>query len=516
MDTRKATYKLPPIASQQERRKKALEDQKKRRAQRIDSSRQLDLFASLNLGESEDEDEELESAQPHPGSLASYATMLSQPEPSIPVPNVISTPELKIPQASTSNTGATPPIEPVKKSKKRKGKKQRNGSKANPKWSDKCMYAELLEMRPDLPWDSQGNVSDSSHSTLNDGLPSDLEHGWVAVAPIPVGKRCLAVTHQSAGVAGIVPNTTLRSRLLGKSLLRFPSPLPPLTVLDCILDSNWKQNGILHVLDVVRWKGQDVSDCEAAFRFWWRDTRLTEMQVGAPLSTTFVQEPHNVLSSTDVPSSSTEVSAPPKFRYPTTFVPVPFHSDTSLQSLLAQVIPAARAWRSIDVSLPPIVSVPTVETAGDGVGEIMEVEAPAPMFPFGFGNPQAFNGSAPLPPPVFGGGSIQVTEGGTAVAQTPSDGLLLYVSTASYEPGTSPLACWVPARTLEKRDAEEMNDSVAEHGDEPPLDLFERLVQTRLTRQQQQAHYPGVNGMNPHIEHSMLAELQSRDVTMDS
>lgn len=471
------------------------------------------MFASLNLGESEDEDEELESAQPHPGSLASYATMLSQPEPSIPVPNVISTPELKIPQASTSNTGATPPIEPVKKSKKRKGKKQRNGSKANPKWSDKCMYAELLEMRPDLPWDSQGNVSDSSHSTLNDGLPSDLEHGWVAVAPIPVGKRCLAVTHQSAGVAGIgalslfifllwskmcpitVPNTTLRSRLLGKSLLRFPSPLPPLTVLDCILDSNWKQNGVLHVLDVVRWKGQDVSDCEAAFRynitvvflphlsltplirFWWRDTRLTEMQVGAPLSTTFVQEPHNsVLSSTNVPSSSTEVSAPPKLRYPTTFVPVPFHADTSLQSLLAQVIPAARAWRSINVSLPPIVSVPTVETAGDGVGEIMEVEASAPTFPFGFGNPQAFNGSAPLPPPVFGGGSIQVTEGGTTVAQTPSDGLLLYVSTASYEPGTSPLACWVPARTLEKRDAEEMNDSVAEHGDEPPLDLFERRV----------------------------------------
>lgn len=47
---------------------------------------------------------------------------------------------------------------------------------------------------------------------------------------------------------------------------RFPSNLPALTVLDCILDANWRQNGILHVLDVIKWKGQDVADCETAFR----------------------------------------------------------------------------------------------------------------------------------------------------------------------------------------------------------------------------------------------------------
>ena len=64
-----------------------------------------------------------------------------------------------------------------------------------------------------------------------------------------------------------VPNTTLRSRLLGKTLIqRFPSSLPPLTILDCILDVNWRENGILHILDVVKWKGQDVGDCEAGFR----------------------------------------------------------------------------------------------------------------------------------------------------------------------------------------------------------------------------------------------------------
>lgn len=49
-------------------------------------------------------------------------------------------------------------------------------------------------------------------------------------------------------------------------LPRFPSSLPPLTVLDCILDVSWRDNGIIHVLDVLKWKGQDVGDCETPFR----------------------------------------------------------------------------------------------------------------------------------------------------------------------------------------------------------------------------------------------------------
>lgn len=48
--------------------------------------------------------------------------------------------------------------------------------------------------------------------------------------------------------------------------MTFPSPLPPATVLDCILDENWKTNGLLHILDIIRWKGQEVGDCEANFR----------------------------------------------------------------------------------------------------------------------------------------------------------------------------------------------------------------------------------------------------------
>lgn len=52
------------------------------------------------------------------------------------------------------------------------------------------MYAELLEM-----------VSDSSgvwDGAAADGLPADLESGWVALAPVPKGKRCLAVTQSAA------------------------------------------------------------------------------------------------------------------------------------------------------------------------------------------------------------------------------------------------------------------------------------------------------------------------------
>jgi len=53
------------------------------------------------------------------------------------------------------------------------------------------MYAELLEMQEADQWASG-----------DDGLPGDLETGWVALAPIPVGKRCLAISYQGGGIIG--------------------------------------------------------------------------------------------------------------------------------------------------------------------------------------------------------------------------------------------------------------------------------------------------------------------------
>ena len=88
------------------------------------------------------------------------------------------------------------PGEPGRSNKKKtkKRKKAKADSKPN-KWADRCMYAELLEMRDDDARSVPGG--------MGDGLPDDLETGWVAIAPVPVGKRCLAVTHQSSGIVGV-------------------------------------------------------------------------------------------------------------------------------------------------------------------------------------------------------------------------------------------------------------------------------------------------------------------------
>ncbi|KAF7334241.1 hypothetical protein MSAN_02385400 [Mycena sanguinolenta] len=262
---RKAAYKVLAAnvsESQDSRRKKALDEQKRKRAQRVDSTRQLDLFANLNLGQSDDE-EGAEDPEIARVGIASYAPLLP--------PSSAETPASDTRMESSS--ASEPPAERKKKKRKQKSKKE---SAAGNKWADQCMYAELLEMSEDNPWD----MSDSSP----DGLPEDLETGWVAVGPVPQGKRCLAVTDQSFGVPGLVPNTCLRSRKLGKLLMpRFPSTLPPLTILDCFLDSNWRENGLLHVIDVLKWKGQDIGECETPMRFWWRDTRLGELSL-APAS----------------------------------------------------------------------------------------------------------------------------------------------------------------------------------------------------------------------------------------
>ena len=58
------------------------------------------------------------------------------------------------------------------------------------------MYAELLEMTDTQMGDFAGNQHD-------DGIPADIETAWVAVAPVPLGKRCLAITHAPSGIAGL-------------------------------------------------------------------------------------------------------------------------------------------------------------------------------------------------------------------------------------------------------------------------------------------------------------------------
>ena len=61
-------------------------------------------------------------------------------------------------------------------------------------------------------------------------------------------------------------------------------------------------------------------------------------------------------------------------------------------------------------------------------------------------------------------------------AEVRSDGLLLYVSQASYEPGTSPLSTWVPLRAYQTREEQERGISAPES----PLNVFERYVWQRF------------------------------------
>ncbi|KDQ22303.1 hypothetical protein PLEOSDRAFT_1109419 [Pleurotus ostreatus PC15] len=415
---RKLTYKLPPttitdkLVSQNTRRIKALEEQKRRRAEKFDSTRQLDLFADLSLGVSDDE-ADLNSNEPDGPAilregLASYTSMLP---------------------ASSENDQVEAS---ARADKKRKGKNKRSKGaskgqlRRQSKWANQCMYAELLEMLDDNVW------SVSPDAAAHDGLPEDLEKGWVCVAPVPVGKRCLAVV--TAAPNGISPNTTLRSRLLGKPLMpRFPSSLPPETVLDCILDANWRDNGILHVLDVIKWKGQDIGDCEAPFRFWWRDTRLAELLPSpAPSMLTATSK------SADVPTSPLNSQSRYQFPYPNTLVPVPYHTDTTLLNLRSQIIPLARSTRAVPVNLPL--------SAADGDGEMVIDAMDDAQRPVHLAN---------------------------LVVTVSSDGLLLYVAEATYEPGTSPLSSWIP---IAYSDDDSMDGPTIRR----PLDRFERLIMRRL------------------------------------
>ena len=174
-----------------------------RREERFDSSRQLDFFADLNLGPSDDEEDE--GGEPIPEGISHFATLLPESHATTSCPMEAATVPMwdgEDPEPMQDTPATTHPGTKKKSKSKRKGKargggnRQRQSMKPNNKWADKCMYAELLEMTEDT---SMVGLDDSSV----DGVPGDIESAWVAVTPVPVGKRCLAITHAPSGIAGI-------------------------------------------------------------------------------------------------------------------------------------------------------------------------------------------------------------------------------------------------------------------------------------------------------------------------
>ena len=130
------------------------------------------------------------------------------------------------------------------------------------------------------------------------------------------------------------------------------------------------------------------------------------------------------------------------FPYPTTFIPIPYHTDTTLTSLSSFVIPMARSRREITVDVPTYVSPSQFTFTSHG----MDVDGTHDHL---------------IP---------RSTK--SVVAHVDSDGLLLYVSQASYEEGTSPLSCWIPNKPTTERS----EPSVGFEGDGNLLDVFQRCV----------------------------------------
>ncbi|KAG8920457.1 hypothetical protein FRC01_000743 [Tulasnella sp. 417] len=510
---RVAEFKAPRFHrdSQEKRRQDALAEQKRKRAERIQSSRNIDLFAGLSLGSPKtdgaalpnDEDDEDDVVIPHQG-LAQFVKMLpSASGSSLPTPSEPEIPpEHQLPTAfgSTSFTHARRKRKPkhnkAKKSKKPTAKDDEMAVETagdggeldgNPLLSNAIMYAELLEMNADLvEWNRTKLQQDDL--SIPDGIPSDLETGWVALAPIPRGKRCMAISYQAVydnRSEEPATRTLLHSRVKGKAFLTFPSPLPPNSILDCILDDNWHQNGVLHIVDILRWRGSDFVDCEAEFRFWWRDSKLSELPK-FPL-------PNAPRSSSQSPSSS---STPPAlFPYPVYFLGVPYYSPPlTLPSFLQTLIPAARTNRQLSIQVPiPKPPPPPKRPRAKGKGkakdanasmeveaqdgepgeETMETEATAAeggelQDEFGRDSPAAMsrylqNKRVPTPP---------VPKTRMDTTSFVSDGILLYVSQASYQPGETPLACWIPAEPLPVQD--QAVEAVPAGPVPSPLDIFQR------------------------------------------
>ena len=209
-------------------------------------------------------------------------------------------------------------------------------------------------------------------------------------------------------------------------------------------------------------------------RFWWRDTRLAELSQMLPPNINFL------VNST----SSTEPNSPsPRyyFPYPTNFIPIPYHTNTSLHLLDTHIIPCARKLRVITINVPISNTEPVLHSSQTGQSSLSSeftFQAPGHASSHWDLNPQ-INITTP---------HLQVVP---VAASIQPDGLLLYVSEASFEPGTSPLSSWIPITgcdegfrggkgEIDPDNEERVDDNMSgEKGPsrkEGPLDLFQRFV----------------------------------------
>lgn len=190
-------------------------------------------------------------------------------------------------------------------------------------------------------------------------------------------------------------------------------------------------------------------------RFWWRDTRLGELPRNLPPTINFFPKS---LRTENI--GHPEQTKSPQFPYPTYFLPIPYHTNTSLTLLDAEIIPAARSKRSITVEVP-IPNKEPLDSVAASTSMDVELGTGVPSAP-------AFTFTSTLSPSIVMS-PVPVT--------VEPDGLLLYVAEAGYEPGTSPLSSWVPISGYQSPGDPISSSKLPA---ERPLDLFQRWVVSNL------------------------------------
>jgi len=107
-------------------------------------------------------------------------------------------------------------------------------------------------------------------------IPEDFQTNWIAVK-IPNGISCLVISYNGK---------TVSRRNDGSIIETFYSNIPggnPLSrdsqnysILDCIYDEEIKT---YYIRDIMCWKGYPTYDCEAEFRFFWMQTKISEIDI---------------------------------------------------------------------------------------------------------------------------------------------------------------------------------------------------------------------------------------------
>ncbi|ORX84094.1 hypothetical protein BCR32DRAFT_291588 [Anaeromyces robustus] len=220
---RKKDYKVTPFTKtreekQEERRRKILEEQRQKRNSLVNQARRLIEFSLQKDNIESDSDSDI-------------------------LQNNISDNEI---YEKNENDNKKMDID------KKKKKNKRNKKKIN-KFKNQLMISEkLIE------------------------IPEDFKTNWIAVK-IPDGISCLVISFN-----GI----TISRRNDGTILEKFYSNIPggsPLSkdfqnysILDCIYNDDIKA---YYVKDIMCWKGYPTYDCEAEFRFFWIQTKLSEIDL---------------------------------------------------------------------------------------------------------------------------------------------------------------------------------------------------------------------------------------------